>query len=135
MIFKFGKKNKDLENNQGQITLSSISKHTPFNERYFEILGLVHTGIKGDRGTPKEDTLGVTGKYINFDISRSINDNLISIVNEQGIAQRKMRTSPILSYQEKYGNIFLETKNTIYALQDVTKEITANRENSISLEK
>lgn len=134
MMFKFGKKNKDLENNQGQITLGSISKHTPINERYFEIVGLTYTGVKGDRGTPKEDTLGVIGKYVNFDLTRD-NDNILSVVNEQGVEQTKMRTSPIFSYKEQYGNMYLETKNTIYVLKDITKEITANRENLISLEK
>lgn len=134
MIFKFGKKNKYLENNQRQITLGSISKRTPLSERYFEIIGLTHTGVKGDRGTLKEDTLGVVGKCVNFDITRD-NDNILSIVNEQGIEQTKMRTSPIFSYKEQYGNMYLETKNTIYVLKDVTKEIIANRENSIILER
>ena len=133
-MFKFGKKNKDLENNQGQITLGSISKRTPFNERYFEIVGLTHTGVKGDRGTSKEDTLGVVGKYVNFDLTGD-NDNILSVVNEQGVEQTKMRTSPICSYQEQYGSMYLETKNTIYVLKDITKEIAANRENLISLEK
>ena len=130
MMFKFKNKDSNLTKNNNVITVGSVVKHTPLNERYFEVIELNHTGQKGPRYEVKEDTNTIKGKILNFNHSM-INSNTFNIVNKQGITVNRIKTSPIISMKEQYGNIFIETKNTIYILKDVTKEIKNNRQNFI----
>ena len=126
-MFKFGKKENSLENNRGEITLGSVMKNAPFSNRYFEIIGLRHTGQKGPRGEVKVDTLGVTGKLVNFEFSMN-NSNRFNIVNRQGAVIDMMQTSPIISVKEELGSILVETKNTLYIMKDVTREVELERQ-------
>ncbi len=106
-------------------------------DRVFKIVDL--RSAKADtRGQQKADTLGIVGKYIKIDFEKqSLFGNLeIPVMDEQLNKLDVMNTSPLVGFKEPFGQPVLETKNTIYVLQDMTRELMteASRTASYGLE-
>lgn len=104
-------------------------------DRVFKIVDL--RSAKADtRGQQKADTLGIVGKYIKIDFEKqSLFGNLeIPLMDEHLNKLDVMNTSPLIGFQEPFGQPILETKNTLYILQDMTRELMVEASRAASHE-